>query len=129
MAYLINKRRVVFSAGYSRLMCMVAYRHSRNKRCGERRNAIGHRRCDSPNVEWERFRLREVGRTLVNFVTRSTVREVRVVERRRQVVAARSQNSRCGRRGKRYWVSAAERWSGVLSQGNETWDGVDYPNK
>ena len=91
MAYLINKRRgVVFSAGYSRLMSMVAYRHSRNKRCGERRNAIGRRRCDSPNVEWERSRLREVGRSLVNFVTCSTVREFMVVERRRQVIAARS---------------------------------------
>ena len=96
MAYPINKwPGVIFSAGYSRLMCIVAYWHSRNKRCGEKRNAIGRRRSNFPNVEWERLRWREVGRSPVNFFARSAVWEV-VREKRKAVLGVGSRTVEWG---------------------------------
>ena len=144
MAYLINKRQeVVFSAGYSRLMCMVAYRHSRNKRCGEGRNGVGRRRSESPNVEWEKFRWREVGGSPVNFVTRSTVREVMVVESvsrwsprvpctPRNACHIVRENSRAGKGESGIGCRLSNVGVGPYlreTQRKKSWDRVDYPDK
>ena len=61
----------------------------------EKRNAIGRRRSNFPNVEWERFRWREVGRSPVNFVARSAVWEV-VREKRKAVLGVGSRTVEWG---------------------------------